>query len=438
MSPFRGPDQTDDLRLARALKSGQSYALNDLNAAYGPWLYDYAYALLRDRDWAADALYETLRTVRSRAATAPAPERLRGWLYGVLRDECLARLADPEAQPADPQEADDAVAAEATDLLRLESRRRTVVAALAGLTGREREIADLTLRHGLGAVELAEVLGITARAAADQAVATHEEIARALGAELGRPVGTDRLPGVLAVLPFAAAPAELAVRVASEAAVLPAAPMREASDEGGPEKARVWPALVAAGTVVLLVGLVYLALPGGSKNSSATLPQAGGSTATTATVPTDGTTASSPDPTSPSVTPRPALPPAGGPAPGYPSQHTGGHTPSRTPTGKSKPPAGSDLTVDDSGCRYVTALVGPASCSVTLTAKSALHWAVVSGSSNASGTVSATGSGDLVKGASAKVNVKITPSSGCNGDGGGGSGTVTFSPTAQATVTFLC
>lgn len=442
MSPLRGPDQADDLRLSQALKSGQPHALADLNAAYGPWLYDYAHALLRDRDWAADALYDALLTVRARAATVPPADRLRGWLYGVVRDECLARLADPGQQPAVRQEAADAVAAAADDPVRLAARRRIVLAALAELTSREREIADLTLRHGLGAVELAEVLGISAREAAEQALAAHAEIARVLKERLGKPVDSDRLPGALEVLPFAMAPAGLSDRVAAAAP-----PPRTAPEDGEAEKARLLPAIAAAGSVVLLVGLVYLVLPGSSRSTPAVgAPQVNDTTAATASLTPDGSTPSGPatGPTTSTASPTRATGRTTAPAETTTTHRGSGSggarttAPGHTPPGGHTPPPSGALAVDDSGCQYVSALAGPASCTVTLTARSALHWSVVSGSSDATGTVSASGSGPLGSGGSASVTVTITPKSTCNANGGGGSGTISFSPAAQASVSYLC
>ncbi|RKS77081.1 RNA polymerase sigma factor (sigma-70 family) [Actinomadura pelletieri DSM 43383] len=168
MSGWPNLDRADDERLARSLAAGDPSALIQVMDRYAARLYDYSHALLRDQDQAAGALHDALIAAYAHVSLLREPDRFRGWLYALVRNECMRRLRDPHRSPErrEAPEVEDAFLNEAEQAQRRETRQ-FVHGALSGLRGREREALDLMLRHGLDVVEIGGVLGINAEAATD-------------------------------------------------------------------------------------------------------------------------------------------------------------------------------------------------------------------------------------------------------------------------------
>ncbi|GAA4381398.1 hypothetical protein GCM10023088_45940 [Actinomadura verrucosospora] len=167
MSGWPSLDRADDERLARTLAAGDPSALIQVMDRYAARLYDYCHALLRDQDQAAGALHDALIAAYAHVSVLREPESFRGWLYALVRNECMRRLRDPDrpAQRREAPEVEDGFLNDA-ELARRQEARRLVHAALSGLRGRERESLDLLLRHGLDAGEIGGVLGMDAQQAA--------------------------------------------------------------------------------------------------------------------------------------------------------------------------------------------------------------------------------------------------------------------------------
>ncbi len=142
-------DQNEDRWLARSLGSDEAAAarLYDLYAAR---LFDYCHVLLRDEEVTARAVLDALLAAGRRGGD---PRAFRGRLYGVTREACM-RLKS--GAPAERRRA-----AEAADGTTDDTTRRLVHSALLVLSGRQREVLDLSMRHGLRADDLAEVLRIS-------------------------------------------------------------------------------------------------------------------------------------------------------------------------------------------------------------------------------------------------------------------------------------
>lgn len=168
MSGWPNLDRADDERLARSLAAGDPSALIQVMDRYAARLYDYCHALLRDQEQAAGALHDALIAAYAHVSVVREPDRFRGWLYALVRNECMRRLRDPD-RPAERHEAPEVEEGFLSDaeLAQREEARRLVHSALAGLRGREREALDLMLRHGLDAVEVGGVLGMDAQEATD-------------------------------------------------------------------------------------------------------------------------------------------------------------------------------------------------------------------------------------------------------------------------------
>ncbi|MGP4029663.1 RNA polymerase sigma factor [Actinomadura sp. 3N407] len=199
MSGWPSLDRADDERLARSLAAGDPSALIQVMDRYAARLYDYCHALLRDQDQAAGALHDALIAAYAHVSIMREPDLFRGWLYALVRNECMRRLRDPY-RPAERHEApevEDGFLDDAELAQRLEVRQ-LVHSALAGLRGREREALDLMLRHGLDASEVGGVLGMDAREAADVTGGAHARLDDALAAAYIARNGTD-CPSVAAL-----------------------------------------------------------------------------------------------------------------------------------------------------------------------------------------------------------------------------------------------
>jgi RNA polymerase sigma factor (sigma-70 family) len=125
-------------------------------------VYAYVAGVLRDRSAAEEvtaAAFE--RAFRKRGRFDARRGSARAWLFGIARNAALDELrrrrrqAELDAEPAD-------VAAPATDALAEGgARRTTLIAALAGLEPRERELVAMKFFAGLSNAEIAAVLGIS-------------------------------------------------------------------------------------------------------------------------------------------------------------------------------------------------------------------------------------------------------------------------------------
>lgn len=267
----------------------------------------------------------------------------------------------------------------------------------------------------------------------------------------GRTVSTARL---LQVLPVALMPADLRPAVLSAASdparhdrLLAAADRAEPFDEDGwplsPDGAdadggdephrppsRLWPALAAAGAVVLIVAVGFFLMPGSPGNSSANgTPHPSGST--------DPDASDSPSSSSgPSETPSPTRSASPSPttssvSPGPHSASPTRHSPRPTAT-RSTPPPGPTHTVPAGRLA-----VSPGSCAlssqnrfcpVTVVAVGGpVTWSV-----GAASPLSAQGGGTLRAGGSGHATITLVS---CDESG---SGTVSFSPGGSVSVSWTC
>ncbi|WP_433473804.1 RNA polymerase sigma factor [Spirillospora sp. CA-142024] len=186
--------------MARSLAAGDPSALIQVMDHYAARLYDYSHALLRDQDQAAGALHDALIAAYAHVSVLREPDRFRGWLYALVRNESMRRLRAP-GRPAERHEApevEDGFLDDA-ELARRQEARRLVHGALSGLRGREREALDLMLRHGLDASEVGGVLGIDAQEATNLTGEAHARLDEALAAAYIARAGRDDCPDVAAI-----------------------------------------------------------------------------------------------------------------------------------------------------------------------------------------------------------------------------------------------
>jgi len=175
---------------------------------YGPRLFDFAYSMLRHREDAADAVADSFVLFAERLPQLRDPDRLRPWLYAIVRTECLRRLKARKRVAYDAEEqliemADDAISPEAAAEQASQEAylRQLVWDASAGLADRDRAILDLHLRQGLEGAELGEAIGVTANNAYVMLNRLRAQVDRSLGALLIARLGRDDcedLDGLLA------------------------------------------------------------------------------------------------------------------------------------------------------------------------------------------------------------------------------------------------
>ena len=88
-----GPPESD-ADLARASAAGDRAAFADIYDRYADRLHDFGTAMLGDRDSAADCVQDAFCIAATRLPQLRDPDKLRPWLYSIVRNEALHRLRD--------------------------------------------------------------------------------------------------------------------------------------------------------------------------------------------------------------------------------------------------------------------------------------------------------------------------------------------------------
>jgi RNA polymerase sigma factor (sigma-70 family) len=171
----------DDAVVA-AMTAGDPAGLDSAYRRYADRLYTYARSIVGDD--AADVVQETFLIAQERVRQLRDPSRLGPWLYAIARNECLRRIRGRKntvmlAESHEPiHDTDPGRAIHAAQV------RELVHAAAAGLNDGEREVFELTVRHGLSSAEVAEVLGVSANHAHARISRARTQFEGALGALL--------------------------------------------------------------------------------------------------------------------------------------------------------------------------------------------------------------------------------------------------------------
>ena len=92
MTEQTGAAGPSDGELVAAVLAADREAFAAMYDRHGGKLYDYAYSMLRQREDAADAVADSFVIVAERLAQLRDGDRLRPWLYAIVRSECLRRL----------------------------------------------------------------------------------------------------------------------------------------------------------------------------------------------------------------------------------------------------------------------------------------------------------------------------------------------------------
>jgi len=183
-------DMRTDAQLVTAYRAGDRSALAGIYDRFSGGLYDTAAAMLRDRHEAADAMQDVFLIAAERMGQLREPERLKPWLYAILRNEVYRRsrkrgralptdfsamaggaeMAAPIAPDADGEAVS---AAELAELVR---------SAACGLDERDQLVLELSVRQGLQGADLAAALGVSAEQSYTLVHRMRDRVDRSLGA----------------------------------------------------------------------------------------------------------------------------------------------------------------------------------------------------------------------------------------------------------------
>ncbi len=204
MTSATGPAAPSDAELVAGVLAADREAFAAVYDKYGNKLYDFAYSMLRQREDAADAVADSFVIVAERINQLREPDRLRPWLYAIVRSECLRMLRARKRVDHGGEEqlvnmADDALTPDQE--AERAAMQQIVWDAAAGLADRDRALLDLHLRQGLDGAELGEAMGVTAANAYTMLSRLRAQVDRSLGALLIVRMGRDdcdELDGLLA------------------------------------------------------------------------------------------------------------------------------------------------------------------------------------------------------------------------------------------------
>ena len=180
---------TVDSQLVTAYLSGDRNALASIYDLYAPGLYDTAAAMLSDRHDAADMVQDVFCIAAERLNQLRDPDRLKPWLYAVLRNEVYRRTKKRKrATPTDFQSetTPDVVAAFDPNAegatASYDELAELVRSAAAGLDERDRLVLELSVRQGLSGADLADALGVSPEQSYSLVHRMRDRIEKSLGA----------------------------------------------------------------------------------------------------------------------------------------------------------------------------------------------------------------------------------------------------------------
>jgi RNA polymerase sigma factor (sigma-70 family) len=177
-----------DAELARAWQTGDHTAFAEVYDMLSPSLFGVSMGLVRDRSAAADVVHDTFVRAARRIDGLREPERLRAWLFAILRNEATdwlrrrgREIAEDVAVMSEHLAAD--LPEPHTELSRSELAD-VVWSAAEALQQRDREVLELHVRAGLEAGDLADALGVTPGHAAVLLSRMRDRMEKAIGALL--------------------------------------------------------------------------------------------------------------------------------------------------------------------------------------------------------------------------------------------------------------
>ena len=180
---------TADAQLVTAYLSGDRNALASMYDLYAPGLFDTAAAMLSDRHDAADMVQDVFCIAAERLNQLRDPDRLKPWLYAILRNEVYRRTKKRKrTTPTDFQAETTPDVAAAFDPnaegapASYDELAELVRSAASGLDERDRLVLELSVRQGLTGADLADALGVSPEQSYSLVHRMRDRIEKSLGA----------------------------------------------------------------------------------------------------------------------------------------------------------------------------------------------------------------------------------------------------------------
>lgn len=184
---------SSDAGLVASHLAGDPSALGGIYDRYADSLHDTAAAMLNDRSEAADVLHDVILIAAERLGQLRDPDRLKPWLFAILRNEVYRRtknrrrtiatdfsgsddgfdMADERFGDPEDDVTDDVAGDDLAELVRNAAR---------GLDDRDQLVLELSVRQGLGGQDLADALGVSANQSYTLVHRMRERVEKSLGA----------------------------------------------------------------------------------------------------------------------------------------------------------------------------------------------------------------------------------------------------------------
>ena len=150
----RVPAVADDVRAAESFAS--------LYERTFPRVYAYVASLVRDRPTAEDVTAQAFeRAYRKRRTYRVSKGNPEAWVFGIARNAALDELRRRKRRAGLEVEPEDLATPAAEEQADFSLRREVVRAALAQLSGPERDLVSLKFAGGLSNAEIGSVLGLS-------------------------------------------------------------------------------------------------------------------------------------------------------------------------------------------------------------------------------------------------------------------------------------
>jgi len=172
----------EDPAAVAAMAAGNPAGLDSVYRRYVDRIYAYAKSIVGDDDTAADVIQETFLLAQERVRQLRDPARVGAWLYAIARNECLARLRARKRTVMLAESHEPVLDTDPGRALHAEQVRELVHAAAAGMNDGDREVFELTVRHGMAAADVARVLDVSDKHAHARMSRARSQFEGALGA----------------------------------------------------------------------------------------------------------------------------------------------------------------------------------------------------------------------------------------------------------------
>jgi RNA polymerase sigma factor (sigma-70 family) len=173
-----------DADLVGAAIAGDRAAFAGIYDCYADRLYDFCVGMVGASD-AADCVQEAFCQAVVALSTLRDPDKLRPWLYSIVRHQALRALRARKRELTSDELPEEPSADAGPDVLAARNELAELVAqAEGGLSDRDREVLNLAYRHGLTGSELAQALDVSNESAKKMVQRLRDTVEKSLGALL--------------------------------------------------------------------------------------------------------------------------------------------------------------------------------------------------------------------------------------------------------------